>query len=120
MRFHWFKDLKTKEIVTLGFTRALFGLAPSPFPLGGVIQQHLKGQEQQHPEVVKEINKSLYVDDLVGLESEEIPLSPASGDTFAKEHLEVKSSQSALLGLLLEKKHNLIRVPDTIQESTTD
>ena len=54
------------------------------------------------------------------LELEEIPLSPASGDTFAKEHLEVKSSQSALLGLLLEKKHNLIRVPDTIQESTTD
>ena len=65
MRFHWFKDLKTKEVVTLRFTRALFGLSPSPFLLGGVIQQHLEKHVEQHPEIVKEINKSLYVDDLV-------------------------------------------------------
>ena len=65
MRFHWFKDLKTKEIITLRFTRALFGLSPSPFLLGGVIQQHLDKHQQQHPEVIKEISKSLYVDDLV-------------------------------------------------------
>ena len=65
MRFHWFSDLKTREIVTLRFTRALFGLSPSPFLLGGVIQQHLEKQESQHPQVVKEIRKSMYVDDLV-------------------------------------------------------
>ena len=65
MRFHWFKDLKTKEIMTLRFTRALFGLSPSPFLLGGVIQQHLDKHQQQHPDVVEEIRKSLYVDDLV-------------------------------------------------------
>jgi hypothetical protein len=65
MRFHWFKDLQTKEIVTLRFTRALFGLSPSPFLLGGVIQQHLEKHQQRHPEVVKEISRSLYVDDLV-------------------------------------------------------
>lgn len=35
MRFHRYKDLKTKEIEALRFTRALFGLAPSPFLLGG-------------------------------------------------------------------------------------
>ena len=56
MRFHWFKDLKTKEVVTLRFTRALFGLSPSPFLLGGVIQQHLEKHVEQHPEIVKEIN----------------------------------------------------------------
>ena len=65
MRFHWFKDQKTKKVTTLRFTRALFGLSPSPFFLGGVIQQHLDKHQQQHPDVVKEINKSLYVDDLV-------------------------------------------------------
>ena len=65
MRFHWFKDLKTKEIMTLRFTRALFGLSPSPILLGGVIQQHLDKHQQQHPDVVEEIRKSLYVDDLV-------------------------------------------------------
>ena len=34
MRFHWVEDLKTKEVITLRFTRALFGLSPFPFLLG--------------------------------------------------------------------------------------
>ena len=38
LRFHWLKDLQTKEIEVLRFTRALFGLAPSPFLLAGVIK----------------------------------------------------------------------------------
>ena len=37
MRFHWIKDLHTKRVETLRFTRALFGLSTSPFSLGGVI-----------------------------------------------------------------------------------
>ena len=37
MRFHWIKDLDTKRVETLRFTRALFGLSTSPFLLGGVI-----------------------------------------------------------------------------------
>ena len=37
MRFHWIKDLDTKHVETLRFTRALFGLSTSPFSLGGVI-----------------------------------------------------------------------------------
>ncbi len=35
LRFHWLKDLRTKEIEVLRFTRALFGLAPSPVPAWG-------------------------------------------------------------------------------------
>ena len=35
MRFHWFKDLVTKEVETLRFTWAPFGLSTSPFLLGG-------------------------------------------------------------------------------------
>ena len=65
LRFHWFKDLQTKTIEVLRFTRALFGLAPSPFLLGGVIQQHLENFRTVHPEIVSEIEKSLYVDDLI-------------------------------------------------------
>ena len=53
MRFHWVEDLKTKEVITLRFTRALFGLSSFPFLLGGVIQQHLDKNQQHHPEVVK-------------------------------------------------------------------
>ena len=65
LRFHWFKDVQTKTIEVLRFTRASFGLAPSPFLLGGVIQQHLANFRTVYPEIVSEIEKSLYVDDLI-------------------------------------------------------
>ena len=66
LRFHWLKDLQTKEIEVLRFTRALFGLAPSPFLLAGVIKEHLRSLKSKYPDLVAEIEKSLYVDDLIG------------------------------------------------------
>ena len=65
MRFHWITDSVTRRLETLRFTRALFGLAPSTFLLGGVIQQHLENFREQYPKVVEEIKRSLYMDDLV-------------------------------------------------------
>ena len=47
------------------FTRALFGLAPSPFLLSGVIEHHLDTWEAREPHVVAELQKSLYMDDLI-------------------------------------------------------
>ena len=64
LRFHWLKDVNSKEVETFRFTRALFGLAPSPFLLG-VIKQHLEHWRDKDPETVREIEKSLYVDDLI-------------------------------------------------------
>ena len=66
LRFHRLTDLETKEVETLRFTRALFGLSTSPFLLGGVIDQHLKNLESIYPDEVEEIRKRLYVDDLIG------------------------------------------------------
>ena len=64
LRFFWrFKE--HSEIETLRFTRALFRLTSSPFLLGGVIQQHLKTWEEREPELVAQIRKSLYVDNLI-------------------------------------------------------
>lgn len=40
LRFHWRKS-ELGKLEILRFTRALFGLAPSPFLLGGVIEAHL-------------------------------------------------------------------------------
>ena len=40
LRFHW-KQGEHSEIETLRFTRALLGLAPSPFLLSSVIEHHL-------------------------------------------------------------------------------
>ncbi|XP_028404021.1 uncharacterized protein LOC114526636 [Dendronephthya gigantea] len=66
LRFHWLKDLQTKEKEVLRFTRALFGLAPSPFLLAGVIKEHLRGLKPKYPDLVEEMERSLYVDDLIG------------------------------------------------------
>lgn len=40
LRFHWITREHPEQVCTLRFTRALFGLGPSPFLLG-VIQHHL-------------------------------------------------------------------------------
>ena len=65
MRFHWIMDLQSRRVEILRFTRALFGLVPSPFLLGGVIKQHLEACRAELPDLVREIEKSLYVDDLI-------------------------------------------------------
>ena len=64
LRFHWKPD-ELSELQTLRFTRALFGLTCSPFLLGGVIEHHLETWKERKPEVVSEIEKSMYVDDLI-------------------------------------------------------
>ena len=64
LRFHW-RQGEHSNIDTLRFTRALFGLAPSPFLLGGVIEYHLDTWEEREPHAVAELRRSLYVDDLL-------------------------------------------------------
>ena len=86
LRFHWLKDLQTKEIEVLRFTRALFGLAPSPFSLAGVIKEHLRSLQQKYPDVVVEIEKRLYVDDLI------------SGAVSTPKALEVKTTAKEIFG----------------------
>ena len=58
-------DKTTKQVETLHFTRVVFGLATSLFLLNGVIQQHLENLLSTCHDAVKEILKSLYVDDLL-------------------------------------------------------
>ena len=64
LHFHW-KPGEHSEIETLRFTSALFGLAPSPFLLGGAIEYHLATWEECKPHAVAELCKSLYEDDLI-------------------------------------------------------
>ena len=63
LRFHWLHDLHSTQVQVFRFTRALSGLAPSPFLLGGVIEQHLDSWSERLPQSVSEILRSLYVDD---------------------------------------------------------
>ena len=64
LRFHWRKN-EQSALETLRFTRALFGLTCSLFLLGGVLECHLGAWESKMPELVAELCKNLYVDDLL-------------------------------------------------------
>ena len=52
-RFHWIINKDAKQIQTLRFTRALFGLGPSPFLLGGTIAQHMANSRDEYLEKVE-------------------------------------------------------------------
>ena len=65
LRFHWLDSKDPLRVRTYRFTRALFGLGPSPFLLGGVIQHHLNTCRPTDPDRVTEIERELYVDDLI-------------------------------------------------------
>ena len=92
LRFHWLKDLNSQTVGAVRFTRALFGLTFSPFLLGGVVQHLLKSCREKYPEIVREIEKSLYVDDLISggpTQAKAETIKSASVEIFAKETLEL-------------------------------
>ncbi len=64
LRFHWQRDGQS-DVEILRFARVPFGLAPSPFLLGGVIDMHLSTWEDREPDIVAKLREELYVDDLI-------------------------------------------------------
>ena len=66
MRFLWFENVHDPipKVSEFRFTRLMFGLRSSPAILGATIN-HLEFYKETHPETVKTIKDSLYVDDLV-------------------------------------------------------
>ena len=144
LRFHWLKDLNSQTVEALRFTRALFGLTCSPFLLGGVIQHLLESCREKYPEIVREIEKSLYVDDLISgvptrakaetiksasmeifahgtnvKELETACSAPVSEEeTYAKEQLRSSRKETAsMLGLQWNKESDTISV-NFLSEST--
>ena len=100
LRFHWLRDLQTREVDELGFTRALFGLSSSPFLLAGVILQHLEHTRKKYPEMVAEIERALYVDDLI------------SGGATVEEACNVKEVSTTIFSeaaIQLHKWHSNVR-----------
>ncbi|XP_066029903.1 uncharacterized protein [Pocillopora verrucosa] len=93
LRFHWIKDLASKQVDTLRFTRVLFGLAPSPFLLAAVIKEHLQRYKMVNPELVEEIERSMYVDDLI------------SGGETTERALEIKMTATTIFGEATFKLH---------------
>ena len=67
MQFLWFENVHdpNPKVVEFRVTRLMFGLRSSPAILGATINHHLDFYKETHPETVKTIKDSLYVDDLV-------------------------------------------------------
>ena len=67
LRFLWVDNLEEKEpkVVTLRFTRVVFGVSSSLFLLNATLKQHLEKFTSVQPLLVHRLSQSLYVDDLV-------------------------------------------------------
>ena len=74
LRFLWVRDITQEppEVCTLRFTRVVFGVSPSPFLLNATIKYHLERFRRTHADLVENLLRSTYVDDIVtGADSEE-------------------------------------------------
>ena len=67
LRFLWVKNIESllPEILTLRFTRVVFGVSASPFLLNATLKHHIERFSDEHPELVRRLMLSLYVDDVV-------------------------------------------------------
>ena len=67
LRFLWFDEPENlnSKISCFRFTRLAFGLCPSPEILGSLITQHLNTYKNASPKLIKLIEDSMYVDDLI-------------------------------------------------------
>ena len=53
-----------RDLMELRFTRVVFGVSFSPFLLNATLRHHLDKYESSHPDPIKQLRQSLYVDDL--------------------------------------------------------
>ena len=67
LRFLWVRDVKKDppDIQTLRFARVVFGVASSPFLLNATIHYHIQRYKTEHPGLVRQLLRSIYVDDVV-------------------------------------------------------
>ena len=67
LRFLWVQDPFDNDVklVTMRFTRVLFGVSSSPFLLNATIKHHLDSYRSSKPNVVESLSRSMYVDEII-------------------------------------------------------
>ena len=67
LRFLWIDDVlkDNPSICIFRFTRVVFGVSSSPFLLNATIKHHLNEYSRSHPQLVKTLSQSTYVDDII-------------------------------------------------------
>ena len=84
-------------MVTLRFTRVVFGVSSSPFLLNGTIQHHLESHLATQPDLSKKLLRSFYVDDIFTGASDEdhaYVLFQASKNVLKNDKLSLRKSCS--------------------------
>ena len=119
LRFLWMNDtsLQQPEIIVMRFTRVVFGVSSSPFLLNTTIKCHMEKFSSLHPELVRQLLQSIYVNDVVfGADSEENAFS------LYKESKDVLSSGGFNLrkfvtnsSSLQEKIDQMERMPEVLE-----
>ena len=66
LRFLWFYDVWSEhpKVITLRFTRVVFGVSSSPFLLNATIRHHIEQYRCEDPKFVDAFLRAIYVDDL--------------------------------------------------------
>ena len=74
LRFQWVDDPFSEEpkIIVLRFARVAFGLSSSPFLLNATLKHHIMAYVSEDPEFVQKLLQSLYVDDIISGDSDDI------------------------------------------------
>ena len=67
LRFLWVSNPsdESSDMITLRFTRVMFGVSSSPFLLNATINHHIESFHESDPAFVDKFLSSIYVDDLV-------------------------------------------------------
>ena len=65
LRFLWIQDSSApqSEVITLRFTRVVFGVSPSPFLLNATVDFHIQRYMDTDPNLEKKFRQLIYVDD---------------------------------------------------------
>ena len=73
LRFFWLKNCNAEspEIITLRFTRLVFGLTCSPYILNATLRHHLNSTMSSDPTFIENVISSIYVDDFASSYSSE-------------------------------------------------
>ena len=66
LRFLWIRDPSDPQskVITLRFTRVVFGVSASPFLLNATVDYHMQRYVELDPDFVMKFRRSIYVDDL--------------------------------------------------------
>ena len=127
LRFLWVNDVTEEEptIWPLRFTRVVFGVCSSPFLLNSTIRYHLEQHRDSHPDLIKKLIESFYVDDVVtgASDEEEVMQLYSEAKRILKDgafNLRKFRTNSSALQHEIDTTENQLESPQGVQSPSLD